>query len=664
MKLKLTPTRISLLAFSAFAALVAQELMRSDSQAPSASASGGSKIKRKTSYTMQPLATVPAAQALSVPDFAFKPASSQKLETKESQSLKQSKAPKPEEVLLTAAAPSLSESISAPPPPPRPSFSVRTVSVGSLPIDQIVSASLSSGTQSKARPTAVDPKQAETSPEPKAELIASPPQVTQVAAQPLPVLDPPTAPEMVKSGDAEKVPLPKVSAESPVPTVTPVANQSISRALPPERVPQFSSPQPTQTGFSEANQDYTLGAGDRIKVEIFNVPEYSKEYQVLVNGTINLHRAGGINVTGLTLKQVERTIGAKYARLVKKPSIDVSLLSARAMNVSIAGEIGRPGSYTLALAEGGKFPTVTKLIREAGGMNRSANPKQVIVRRAQQEIRVNLWDLFQTGNSAQDVSLRDGDTIFIPPATDLNIAEANQLASANFAVDSTQPINIAVVGEVARPGPYALARGNAAAGLPTLTQALQQAGGITQMANIRDVEVRRSTRSGAVQSVKVDLWKLLREGDLKQDLVLQQGDTIAIATATTIDPKEAKDRGTASFAPGVMRVNVVGEVVRPGSLEVATNSPLNQALLAAGGFTKDAKSKSVQLVRLNPNGSVSRQEIPIDLARGIDEKGNPILQNNDVIIVDRNGGAKLRNSLGNILDPVGRILPFRFLFCL
>ena len=71
------------------------------------------------------------------------------------------------------------------------------------------------------------------------------------------------------------------------------------------------------------------------------------------------------------------------------------------------------------------------------------------------------------------------------------------------------------------------------AGKTTLTEklllfggAIQEAGGIRPDANIREVEVRRLNKNGEVQIFKVDLWKLLRDGDLPQDVLLQEGDEI------------------------------------------------------------------------------------------------------------------------------------------
>jgi polysaccharide biosynthesis/export protein len=437
---------------------------------------------------------------------------------------------------------------------------------------------------------------------------------------------------------------------------------------------------PNLSSVSTVNREpdaYTLGAGDRIRVDVFNVPEYSKEYQVLVDGTVNLYRIGDVSVAGMTLKQAEALLTTRYDRLVKRTLVDVSLITPRPLNLAIAGEVGRPGSYTVT-AEGNKFPTITRLIQLAGGMTQAADPRQVQVRRpqlfgAEQVIGIDLWELFQTGNLRQDLILRDGDSIFIGTRTDPNLAEAAQLAAANFATDPSQPLNIALVGEVARPGPYLMKGGTTsvttsagtttvAGGLPTVTQAIQNAGGITQLADIRKVEVRRTTRSGQPQIIALNLWALVQGGDISQDIGLQQGDTIVIPKATALTPQEVTQLATASFSPKTIRVNVVGETVRPGAVEVPPNTPLNQALLAAGGFNREAHKKSVQLVRLNPNGTVSQRTVTIDFARGIDEQGNPLLLNNDIVIVGRSGAAKFSDALGTVLGPLLRFLPFRSLF--
>ena len=296
----------------------------------------------------------------------------------------------------------------------------------------------------------------------------------------------------------------------------------------------------------------------------------------------------------------------------------------------------------------------------------------------QQQFSVDLFDLLRNGDLSQDISLRDGDTIFIPTTTTLNSAENRLLADATFASQPNVPLKIIVVGEVLRPGPYTVTSGNVVqnpAGVtgpsalpggagnvvgdrPTVTRAIQLAGGITPSADIRRVEIRRPTRTGAEQLIAVDLWQLLQGGDLAQDAILQEGDTIAIPTATNIDPAEAPQIAAASFSPNLIRVNVVGEVARPGSVEVPPNTPLNQALLAAGGFNNRARRSRVDLIRLNPNGTVSKRTIDINLAQGINDQSNPILRNNDVVVINRSGLASVSDTLGTILSPVGSIFTF------
>ncbi len=712
MKLKLSPTRVSLVALGAFAAVVAQELARTEAKTPSATPPD--KSNAKPDRNLAPTASLPNTIALSQPESLF---GSTPLPTVPNPAA----IAKPESPKITT---STSQSI-APPPPPKIAASqpnLRVVDVNQLPIDSIIEQTLklpppppkialsqSSPTESADQPT---PKAAsETSTAVKdiqghraqASITALMQQgiikgygdgtfrpdapisdaqfksITQKAARQSSALGTLQRPkDIVTRADAATYiqrqlrrasttnsPIAKTPASAPLPTLvssnpaqqvnSTVRSSPLPPATPPVETASLSNP---EADAADADS-YTLGAGDRLRVDILNVPEYSKEYSVLVNGTLSLYRVGSVSVSGLTIRQAQNAIAAKYTRVLKEPTVDLSLVTARPLNVAIAGEVGKPGTYALTFGEGGKFPTITKLIREAGGMNRSADARQVILRRPQrsgadQQIRLNMWELFTTGNIRQDLTLRDGDSVFIPAASSVNLAEAAQMADANFSVSSTQPVSIAVVGEVARPGPYTIKDQT-----PTLSGAIREAGGIKQLANLKDVKIRRNTRNGTAQTISVDLWQLLKSGDLNQDLVLQQGDTIEIPTALALNPAEARQLGDASFAPASVKITVVGEVQKPGQIDVPMNTPLNQALLSAGGFTRQANRRRVELVRLNPNGSVTRRDVSIDLSRSIDEQGNPLLQNGDVLVVDRNGLAKTGDALNSVLGPIFQVLPFR-----
>ncbi len=337
-----------------------------------------------------------------------------------------------------------------------------------------------------------------------------------------------------------------------------------------------------------------------------------------------------------------------------------SPLTGEPVRVVIVGEVQRPGSYTVPIQEGSQFPRLTLALQLAGGIKQAADISQVqLIRAATGElVTLNLWDLTQAGGSLDDDPiLLEGDSIFVPTAASIDLDRTRQLASTSVAPAASEPIPVAVVGEVFRPGAYTV-NNETGTEPPTITRAIDLAGGITNLADVRRVELRRLTQTG-LQSIEVNLWELLASGDFSQDVILQAGDTIAIPTAREIDPTEVAALASASFSPDTIQVNVAGEVRRPGIIQVPPNTPLNQALLAAGGFNPiRAKQGSVTLVRLNSNGTVSRERISIDFEQGIDPEVNPILRNNDVVVVNRSVVTTIADTAGEILRPVGNFFSF------
>ncbi|AFY81377.1 SLBB domain-containing protein [Oscillatoria acuminata] len=345
------------------------------------------------------------------------------------------------------------------------------------------------------------------------------------------------------------------------------------------------------------------------------------------------------------------------------------------VNIAVVGEVSRPGSYTVTrMDEAGGLLTVTRALQTAGGVTLSANIREIRVNRrpqagSPQTIVVNLWEMLDRGDFSQDIILQQGDTIEVPTASNPNSIETSRIATANFAANTATPLNIAIVGEVNRPGTYTISgedvtatgnletltapsTGGGVVGLPTVTRAIKIAGGITPTADIRRIQVLRQRNNGTQQLIDVNLWELLENGNLNQDVLLQQGDTIVVQTATNVDLAEAPRLATASFSPNRIQVNIVGEIQQPGLVELPPNSSLNQAILVAGGFNNTrAEKDEVELIRLNSNGTVSRQTIPIDFAQGLDEGTNPILQNNDVIVVGRTRLARF----GDRVSPVGQV---------
>ena len=497
-----------------------------------------------------------------------------------------------------------------------------------------------------------------------------------------------------------QVPADQVPTTAP-PTATPVPTAPVPSAVPGQTVPGQQVP-PTQVPSTpargtvpgqaaapiQAPVDYILGGGDRIRINVFEVPEYSGDYQIPPGGDLYLPLVGGIQILGLTQSEAAEAIATRYARFLKRPLVTVSLVSPRPINIVVAGEVRRPGSYTLALQGGGgdspgvQYPTVIAAIVEAQGVSLAANLRQVQLRRregagGQRIINLDLTQLVDQGNlPLDDITLRDGDRIFVPTAEQVNLADIRRFSTASFAIAQDAPRTVTVVGEVNRPGSYVVIGGSSAAaapsstvgaqtiqaggqaggGLPTVTRAIQLAGGITSSADIRGIQIRRQTKNGAEQQVSLNLWQML-QGDANQDTLVQEGDTIIIPTATNVNPAEATALADASFSPATIQVSVVGEVKQPGLVNLPPNTPMNQGILTAGGFNDSrARRRDVDLIRLNPDGTVSKSKLPIDLSQGINTKNNPILRDNDIVVVGRSGAARVGDTIGTVFGPI--ISPF------
>ncbi len=122
-------------------------------------------------------------------------------------------------------------------------------------------------------------------------------------------------------------------------------------------------------------------------------------------------------------------------------------------------------------------------------------------------------------------------------------ADAAAFIYQTLAKAESAPLTMAVQvsGAVPRPGIYAIANGSridapANAGVPTVSRAIQQAGGALEGANLKQVQIHRIGETSARQVINVDVRQLLKTGDRSRDIVLQQGDKLFIPAAATSNP--------------------------------------------------------------------------------------------------------------------------------
>ena len=225
-----------------------------------------------------------------------------------------------------------------------------------------------------------------------------------------------------------------------------------------------------------------------------------------------------------------------------------------------------------------------------------------------------------------------------------------------------RPLRVALVGEVERPGLYTLTTSETSqteaavqiTGLPTLVDAIQKAGGITSLADLTQVQLQRRLpgTTPRFKQATVNLLALVQQGDQLQNPLLFDGDTIRVGRAEE-PTAEAIELSSTTLAPQQIQVYVVGEVERPGPITVQANTPLVQAVLAAGGPKNwRANRGNVQLVRINRNGTATRRSFQLSLGQGASNATNPPLRAGDTVLVTRSGMAIASDAITAVGQPL------------
>lgn len=232
-------------------------------------------------------------------------------------------------------------------------------------------------------------------------------------------------------------------------------------------------------------------------------------------------------------------------------------------------------------------------------------------------------------------------------------------------LDIPRPATIFVLGEVEFPGLYVLSPSTPGYnGLPTVVYAIQNAGGITQRTDLREVELLRLLpgNKNEYKKAKLNLLDLIMDGQKHNNPYLFDGDIIKLKESA-LDPSERIETITSNnLTPKIINVSIIGEVKNPGNKRISSTTPLFQSILQAGGPINNRFSRAnVDLFRIGKDGSATHNTYTIDFKKGITPK-NPILKNGDVVRVRRNALAKSSDALKSISDPLQGVVTIYSLF--
>lgn len=242
---------------------------------------------------------------------------------------------------------------------------------------------------------------------------------------------------------------------------------------------------PASAGVN-AVMEYRLGAGDVIRVTVYQNPDLTMETRISESGVISFPLLGSLRVGGLTVAEAEKRIadGLRNGNFVKQPQVNLLVTQVRGNQASVLGQVNRPGRFPIETAD----LRLSDLLAMAGGVAATgADVITIVGTRDGKPFRreVDLPSIFRADQRDGDLLVLNGDVVYVERA----------------------PM-VYIYGEVQRPGALRLERGM------TLMQALATGGGLTQRGTERGIRVHRRGTDGKVTVVQPGMDEALREGDV------------------------------------------------------------------------------------------------------------------------------------------------------
>ena len=325
--------------------------------------------------------------------------------------------------------------------------------------------------------------------------------------------------------------------------------------------PSFSSEKsnhPTTSYLKNVpeNNFYILGPGDLINIKINeDTKELNSEYLIDGEGTIDIKRLKRIYVKGLTKLELTNLLNEAYLKYVKKPSVEISIISYRPVTVYIDGEISDPGTHTLpgsnspynsieniitsnnsVISDDNSsnnvdsdsnnvyFPSLIDFIRKSNGITQYADLENIIVTRqnpiskggGRVKSKLNLMDTLNLIDSSQNIRILDGDQIFISKNSVPVFSQIKKAIRSNL---NPRFVSVLVGGRVEFPGQIRVSKS------ATLNEAILIAGGTKVLKG--PINFLRYNNDGSYDRRKFKYRKDSKRGSYKNPFLVE-GDIIFV----------------------------------------------------------------------------------------------------------------------------------------
>ena len=327
-------------------------------------------------------------------------------------------------------------------------------------------------------------------------------------------------------------------------------------------------------------QNYVLGPGDEIIIDIWGASENSIRQTISPEGSISIPGLGMISLNGMNIADARGYLKSELSRIYADEGnqIQVTLGNTRSIKVNVMGEVMVPGTYTLSA-----FASVFHALYNAGGISDLGSLRDIkVVRNGKTVANVDVYEYILQGKTEGNINLREGDVVIVP----------------------TYDAIVKMEGKVKRPMRYEMKS------TETISTLLKYAGFFSANAYKNSVRVvRQEGRELTVATVERDEFGTFKVMD---------GDVVS---ADSIINRFAN------------KLEIQGAVYRPGIYEFCENiNSVKELLTQADGLLGDAFTNRAVIYRQRPN--LTREVLPVDVKGIMDGTAADVeLKNNDLLFV-------------------------------
>jgi len=440
---------------------------------------------------------------------------------------------------------------------------------------------------------------------------------------------------------------------------------------------------------------YVIGPGDEVKILLWG--RVNAQYNLTVDrdGKITIPNVGPIFVAGMTFEDMSKNL-IKQSEQIVGANIDVSMGSLKTIPVFVLGDVRRPGAYTI-----GSFATVTDALLIAGGPSPIGSLRRVQLKRKDKLITTfDLYDLLLKGDKSHDTMLQAGDIVFVPVTGPLVGIAGNVKRPAIYELKDKHDLQqvIDYAGGII-PTAYTqqiqlerIVRGEKQIVLDINDKNLEKAvnvpvqdADLVKVFSITDADVNAVYLNGNLKRPGKYEWK---QGLTVKDLLGNPEDYLPetyfeYALIKRLNPP-SKEPVLIPFNLGRMlfkadpesnvalqpldqvfvfskwffkdkpQFTVTGEVRKGGRFELSGNVHVKDAILAAGGLTRDASLKKGEIIRIDEQRDHQSLYFNVSGAVAGNAGDNLVLQDEDQVIIHSVKEEKYAKTVsidGDVLKP-------------